>query len=165
MNQTTLPVIPIPRERHNCIMDEAARVPDELLAAIRRILATTNGRFFALSTPSGKRGWWHEAWTQGDGWERISVKGSECPRVTHSPLTPELVSQPALRRAAFFQTIPVSGFVSQRDALRPVERRLRRSWPLSRSHIPAYNRQIGHRSSLRSDLCSISGSWHEESGW
>jgi hypothetical protein len=83
-------------------MDEAARVPDELLAAIRPILATTNGRFFALSTPSGKRDWWHEAWTQGDGWERISVKGSECPRITDSPLTPELVSQPALRRAAFF---------------------------------------------------------------
>jgi tRNA(Met) C34 N-acetyltransferase TmcA len=38
------------------VMDEAARVPDELLAAVRPMLATTSGRFFALSTPAGKRG-------------------------------------------------------------------------------------------------------------
>jgi len=64
------------------VMDEASRVPDELLAAIRPMLATTNGRFIGLSTPAGKRGWFHEAWSQGDGWERISVKGADCPRIT-----------------------------------------------------------------------------------
>ena len=63
------------------IMDEAARVPDELLAAVRPMLATTSGRFFALSTPAGKRGWFYEAWSRGEGWERVTVKGTECPRI------------------------------------------------------------------------------------
>jgi hypothetical protein len=56
------------------VMDEASRVPDELLASVRPMLATTNGRFIGLSTPAGKRGWFYEAWSQGDGWERVSVK-------------------------------------------------------------------------------------------
>jgi terminase large subunit-like protein len=63
------------------VMDEASRVPDELLASVRPMLATTNGRFIALTTPAGKRGWFYEAWTRGEGWERVSVKGSECPRI------------------------------------------------------------------------------------
>jgi hypothetical protein len=63
------------------IMDEASRVGDDLLAAVRPMLATTSGRFFALSTPAGKRGWFYESWTRGEGWERVSVKGSECPRI------------------------------------------------------------------------------------
>jgi hypothetical protein len=64
------------------IMDEASRVPDELLAAVRPMLATTNGRFIALSTPAGKRGFFYESWTRGDGWERIKVTGPECPRIS-----------------------------------------------------------------------------------
>src|SRR5262249_57463111 len=59
------------------VMDEASRVPDELLAAVRPMLATTSGRFIALSTPAGKRGWFWEAWSQGEGWERVSVKGED----------------------------------------------------------------------------------------
>jgi hypothetical protein len=38
------------------IMDEGARVPQELLAAVKPTLAATNGRFFCLSTPAGRRG-------------------------------------------------------------------------------------------------------------
>lgn len=71
------------------IVDEAARVPDELLAAVRPMLATTSGRFFALSTPAGKRGWFYEAWTRGEGWERIEVKGAECPRISPNFLEEE----------------------------------------------------------------------------
>lgn len=71
------------------IMDEAARVPDELLAAVRPMLATTNGRFFALSTPAGKRGWFYEAWSHGEGWKRVTVKGNECPRISPAFLQEE----------------------------------------------------------------------------
>ena len=71
------------------IMDEAARVPDELLAAVRPMLATTSGRFFALSTPAGKRGWFYEAWSLGEGWERVTVKGRECPRISAAFLEEE----------------------------------------------------------------------------
>ena len=71
------------------IMDEAARVPDELLAAVRPMLATTSGRFFALTTPAGKRGWFYEAWSRGEGWERVTVKGRECPRISPAFLDEE----------------------------------------------------------------------------
>ena len=53
------------------VIDEASRVPDDLVAAVRPMLATTNGRLVVLSTPSGKRGFFHETWTQGEGWERF----------------------------------------------------------------------------------------------
>jgi Helicase len=71
------------------IVDEAARVPDELLAAVRPMLAVTSGRFFALTSPAGKRGWFYEAWSRGEGWQRVTVKGSECPRILPSFLEEE----------------------------------------------------------------------------
>jgi hypothetical protein len=73
------------------VMDEAARVPDELLAAVRPMLATTDGRFVALSTPKGRRGWFHQCWTDGgDDWQRIMVKGADCPRISKQFLDDEL---------------------------------------------------------------------------
>ena len=42
------------------ILDEASRLPDELLAALRPTMATVGGSLIALSTPFGKRGWFFE---------------------------------------------------------------------------------------------------------
>jgi hypothetical protein len=75
------------------VIDEAARVEDELLAAVRPMLATSSGggRLIALSTPAGKRGWFFEAWTGGDAtWHRTRVPASECPRITKEFLDEEL---------------------------------------------------------------------------
>lgn len=72
------------------IIDEASRCDGELLAATRPMLATSNGRLIALSTPAGKRGWFHEAWTQGDDWHRIRVTADQCPRITQEFLNEEL---------------------------------------------------------------------------
>jgi hypothetical protein len=75
------------------VIDEAARVEDELLAAVRPMLATSSGggRLIALSTPAGKRGWFYEAWTGGDpAWHRVRVPASECPRITQDFLDEEL---------------------------------------------------------------------------
>lgn len=63
------------------IIDEASRVDDALFAAVRPMLATTNGRFVALTTPYGRRGWFYEAWEHGEGWERTKVTAYECPRI------------------------------------------------------------------------------------
>ena len=63
------------------ILDEAARVEDALLAATRPMLAVSNGALFALSTPAGKRGWFYDQWMRGVGWQRISVKSTDCPRI------------------------------------------------------------------------------------
>ncbi len=64
------------------VVDEAARVSDELLAAVRPMLATSNGRFISLSTPAGRRGWFFESWQKGDGWQRLSVTADQCPRIS-----------------------------------------------------------------------------------
>lgn len=74
------------------VMDEAARVDEELLAAVRPMLATTNGRFYALTTPKGKRGFFHEQWTRGEGWERVMVKASECARIKPEFLAEEMAA-------------------------------------------------------------------------
>ena len=65
------------------IIDEAARVPDDLYRAVRPMLAVSNGRLICLSTPYGKRGFFHDAWANGGAdWARIEVPASRIPRIT-----------------------------------------------------------------------------------
>lgn len=65
------------------VVDEAARVPDELYYAIRPMLAVSNGRIIGLSTPNGKLGWFYEEWTNGGpSWHRVCVPASSCPRIS-----------------------------------------------------------------------------------
>jgi hypothetical protein len=71
------------------IIDEAARVADALYYAVRLMLAVSKGRLVALSTPFGKRGWFHEEW-HGDGeWERVRIVADQCPRITPEFLAEE----------------------------------------------------------------------------
>src|ERR687894_914691 len=63
------------------VVDEAARVADELYFAVRPMLAVSGGTLMMLSTPYGKRGVFFEEWTGGVGWERYEVPASECPRI------------------------------------------------------------------------------------
>jgi len=72
------------------VIDEAARVEDELLAAVRPMMATSNGRLIGLSTPAGKRGWFYEAWCGDQPWHRVRVPASECPRISAEFLREEL---------------------------------------------------------------------------
>jgi hypothetical protein len=71
------------------VIDEAARVDDELYYAVRPMLAVSRGRLLALSTPWGQRGWWHQEWTEGDGWARVEVPATACPRIAPSFLEEE----------------------------------------------------------------------------
>jgi hypothetical protein len=80
------------------VIDEAARVEDELLAGVRPMLATSNGSLIALTTPAGKRGWFHETWTgQSEDWTRVRVPASECPRISKEFLDEELRELGAMR--------------------------------------------------------------------
>jgi hypothetical protein len=82
------------------IIDEAARVEDELLAAVRPMLATAEGggRLVALTTPAGKRGWFFESWTgNSSNWTRVKVAASDCPRITPEFLQEELRELGAIR--------------------------------------------------------------------
>lgn len=65
------------------IVDEAARVPDDLLAGIRPMLAATGGKFVALSSAFARSGWFYDMWQeQGGARLKLSVKASECPRIS-----------------------------------------------------------------------------------
>jgi hypothetical protein len=63
------------------VIDEAARVDDALYYAVRPMLAVSGGRLVALSTPYGKRGWFHAEWEGGGTWERVRVPATECARI------------------------------------------------------------------------------------
>jgi Terminase large subunit, T4likevirus-type, N-terminal len=71
------------------ILDEAARVADELYFAVRPMLAVSSGALMMLSTPYGKRGVFFEEWTGGHGWERYEVPASQCPRISEEFLEEE----------------------------------------------------------------------------
>lgn len=64
------------------LLDEAARIPDELYLSVLPMLAVSRGRMIAMSTPFGTRGWWYEAWRNADEpWERYEIPAAECPRI------------------------------------------------------------------------------------
>lgn len=75
------------------IIDEAALVLDGYYFATRPMVAVSQGRIIALSTPHGKRGWWHREWTAGEGWERVEIKAWQCPRLSAEFLREELIAQ------------------------------------------------------------------------
>jgi hypothetical protein len=73
------------------ILDEASRIGDDLLVAVRPMLSVSRGRLLALSTPFAQQGWFFTAWTEGgDLWERIKVPASEVSRIDPSFLEEEL---------------------------------------------------------------------------
>jgi len=71
------------------LVDEAARVSDDLYRAVRPMLAVSAGRMWLMSTPWGKRGFFYEAWSQAKEWERVHVTGYDCPRIPREFLEEE----------------------------------------------------------------------------
>jgi hypothetical protein len=71
------------------LIDEAARVSDALYYSVRPMLAVSRGKLVALSTPFGKRGWFHAEWTGGGQWERVEIKADQCSRISPQFLAEE----------------------------------------------------------------------------
>ena len=64
------------------LIDEAARVRDDLYRAVRPMLAVSGGDLWLMSTPCGKRGFFYEEWANGGAkWERVAVTGAESGRI------------------------------------------------------------------------------------
>lgn len=75
------------------LIDEAARVSDDLYRAVRPMLAVGNGDLWLMSTPYGQRGFFYDEWTNGgDRWVRVSVPGTECARIPAAFLEEERAS-------------------------------------------------------------------------
>ncbi len=63
------------------IIDEASRVEDALYQSVRPMLAVSGGRIVLLSTPFGKRGFFHSEWTDGQDWQKVKITADQCPRI------------------------------------------------------------------------------------
>jgi hypothetical protein len=70
------------------VIDEAARVADDLYRSVRPMLAVSQGRLVALSTPFGQRGWFYQEWSGSGPWKRVQVTWRDCPRIT-----PEFIAE------------------------------------------------------------------------
>lgn len=72
------------------VIDEASRVADSLYYAVRPMLAASGGRTILLSTPFGKRGFFHRVWTEGSAsWERHERPYDRVPHLIDSPMVAE----------------------------------------------------------------------------
>lgn len=74
------------------IVDEAARVDDELYYAVRPMLAVSQGRMILLSTPFGKRGFFFNEWSkqkENAAWKKVKITVYECPRIAPAFLEEE----------------------------------------------------------------------------
>src|SRR5215210_3355522 len=71
------------------VVDEAARVEDELYEALRPMLAVSQGQLVLASTPFTKNGIFYEAWTSRSPWSRYRVTAYECPRIPETFLAEE----------------------------------------------------------------------------
>src|SRR3954453_9271302 len=76
------------------ILDEAAWIDDDLFHAVTPMLAA-GGRLITMSTPFGRRGWFHQAWADGgEAWSRLKVTADDSPRITPEFLALERATKP-----------------------------------------------------------------------
>jgi hypothetical protein len=68
------------------------------------MLAVSGGSVLALSTPFGKRGFFHKEWTEGgDDWERVEIPATMCPRISPTFLEEQRRRMPAFRYQAEYE--------------------------------------------------------------
>jgi len=64
------------------VLDEAARIPDDLYGAVRPMLAVSKGRLILLSTPFGEQGFFASTWAHPEGWQQFEIPWEKCPRIS-----------------------------------------------------------------------------------
>ena len=75
------------------IEDEAAYVTDDMVQALRPMLAVSRGRLILMSTPSGRRGHFCDVWNgRTSDWEKIFITAKDCPRISQGFLDQELIT-------------------------------------------------------------------------
>ena len=64
------------------IVDEAAFASDELISALRPMLAVSDGRMMLLTTPNGQSGYFYEKWhEQSEVFHKILCRADQCSRI------------------------------------------------------------------------------------
>jgi Terminase large subunit, T4likevirus-type, N-terminal len=88
------------------ILDEAARIDDEIYFALRPMLIISGGRLLALSTPDGQRGWFYEAWVRDDDvWTKVKITAGDCPRIDPARLAEERATMTPAFYAAEYECV------------------------------------------------------------
>jgi Terminase large subunit, T4likevirus-type, N-terminal len=65
------------------VLDEAARIPDDLYASVSPMTGVSRGRTICLSTPFGQHGWFYREWhNHKASWQRFLVPWQSCPRLS-----------------------------------------------------------------------------------
>ncbi len=64
------------------VIDEAARVADDLYRSVRPMLAVSGGSLVAVSSAYAKQGFFYEEWTGDRPWKRVHITADQCPRIT-----------------------------------------------------------------------------------
>jgi hypothetical protein len=84
------------------VIDEGARVSDELYKSVRPMLGVSRGSLLTLSTPFGNQGWFFDIWDDSaegvtrrsklnEKWRRTPVPADEVPRITPEFLEDERI--------------------------------------------------------------------------
>jgi hypothetical protein len=100
------------------VIDEAARVSDDLYYTARPSLAASRGDIWLLSTPRGKRGFFYNEWAHHQHrWERLSVPATQCPRIPSDFLEEErsTMGEDWFRQEYMCEFIDLNGTIFVRD--------------------------------------------------
>jgi hypothetical protein len=71
------------------IIDEASRCPDALYVALRPMISVSQGSLILLSTPFGRRGFFHQVWSEATTWLKVMVPAERIPRLAPAFLAEE----------------------------------------------------------------------------
>ncbi len=74
------------------LIDEAAKVHDDLYRAVRPMLAVSRGQIVCLSTPFGQQGFFFREWHSQHPWRRFRVPWTDCPRIEPAFIENEVAS-------------------------------------------------------------------------
>jgi hypothetical protein len=101
------------------LIDEAARVSDQLYKAVRPFLAVGGGDLWLMSTPFGKRGFFYEEWSREGRWAKFNILGTECPRIPRAFLEEEKTSmgEQWFRQEYMCEFVDVGGSLFDRDVI------------------------------------------------
>jgi hypothetical protein len=106
------------------IIDEAAWVLDATYQAVRPMLAVSQGKVMLLSTPNGKRGFFHYEWSAGGAdWHRSMITVFDVPHIDQAWIATERGKIPASNFDAEYMCVfgemedAVFHFPDIRDAL------------------------------------------------
>jgi Terminase large subunit, T4likevirus-type, N-terminal len=103
------------------IVDEDARVSDDLYDAIRPMRAAHPCQLVLQTTPNGKRGHFYREWQGGDPlWTKFEVPANKCPRITKEFLERErtkMTSEAMYLQEYFCKFIELSGALLSYDVV------------------------------------------------